>query len=84
MPEKMTITVEGWRSGQCLYTENLHTSPNGPYWFNFNFQNIDALWFKPINESGNHHIVIDNITVTPEPATLLLLGLGGILARKYR
>jgi hypothetical protein len=74
------VTVEGWRSGQCLYTENLHTSTNGPYWFDFNFQNIDTLWFKPINETGNHHIVIDNITITPEPASILLLALGGILA----
>jgi hypothetical protein len=76
------FTVEGWRGGTCLYTENLHTSTNGPYWFVFNFQDIDTLWFKPINEPGNHHIVIDNITITPEPATLLLLGLGAAVLRK--
>jgi hypothetical protein len=78
------FTVEGWRGGICLYTENLQTSTNGPYWFDFNFRDIDTLWFKPINESGDHHIVIDNITITPEPATLLLLGFGAVITRTLR
>ena len=78
------VTVEGWRSNQCLYTESLHTSTSGPYWFAFNFQNIDTLWFKPINDPGNHHIVIDNITVTPEPVSAVLLGLGALVLRKRK
>jgi hypothetical protein len=78
------FTVQGWRGGTCIYTENLFTSTNGPYWFDFNFQNIDTIWFKPITESGNHHLVIDNITVTPEPATLLLLAFGGLILRKRK
>jgi hypothetical protein len=78
------VTVEGWRAGQRVYSQNITTSTSGPYWFDFNFHNVDTIWFKPATDLNNRHIVIDNITVTPEPATLVLLGLGGMLVRKHR
>ena len=85
------FTVEGWRLGTKVYSVNQTTSYDEPYWFDFNFDNIDTLWFKPGTGGINarlpgqgHQLVIDNITITPEPATLLLLALGGLVIRKRK
>ncbi len=78
------FTVEAWRLGHVVYSSELHTSKDGPYWFSFNYLNVDTVWFKPITDPGNHHLVIDNITVIPEPATLLLLTLGGLFVKRRR
>jgi len=92
------VTVEGWRDGSLIYSTTIIISYNGPYWFDFNYENIDTVWFRPGDSGTNaglggygHHIVIDNIDVTPipEPATLFLLGSGliglaGIGRRKFK
>jgi len=85
------FTVEGWRSGTLVYSTNKTTSYDGPNWFDFDFQDIDTLWFKPGTggtDAGlggyGDHLVIDNITITPEPATMLLLALGGLVIRKRK
>jgi hypothetical protein len=57
------VTVEGWRAHDILYIVDIQTHTNGPHWFTFNFEGVDKIWFKPASESGNHHIVIDNIVI---------------------
>ena len=71
--------VEGWLNGNQVYSTILTTSPDGPYWFDFQFTGIDTLVFDPLQ--GNH-LCIDNITLIPEPATLALLVFGGLMLRE--
>ena len=78
------VTVEGWQDGSLIYSTTIITSYDGPYWFDFNYENIDTVWFRPGDLGTNaglggsgHHIVIDNINAPiPEPTTLFLLGSG--------
>ena len=65
--QKQDFTVEGWREGNLIYSETLLTDPNGPWWFEFEFKDIDMLYFRPGPRLGgtNHHLVIDDITVYP-------------------
>jgi len=83
------FTVEGWRSGTKVYSRYRTTSYDGPHWFPFNFIDVDTLWFIPgtggtdaVSAGDGHHLVIDNITTTPEPCSLLLLALGSLMLRK--
>ncbi|MBI4686523.1 MAG: PEP-CTERM sorting domain-containing protein [Nitrospirae bacterium] len=79
------VTVEGLRDGSTVYSTLISTSNNpagAPYWFDFNYLNVDTVLFTP----HGYNIVIDNITYNyagnqgggnvPEPATLLLVGSG--------
>lgn len=81
----ISVIVEGWRLGQLIYSQTVTTSTDGPYPFVFNFTNVDTVWFKPPQRDNDYHIAIDNIEIAPEPATLLLFGLGGLaLIRKRK
>lgn len=40
------FTVEGWRSGSLIYSSYQITSYDSPYWFDFDFRNVDTVWFK--------------------------------------
>jgi hypothetical protein len=54
--------------------------------FSFNFTSVDAdakLHFETQVGSDSDY-VIDQIAITPEPATLLLFGLGGLILRKRK
>ncbi len=83
------VLVEGFLGSSTAYSETINTSSDGPYWNSFNFTGIDKLVFTPIDngtpvDSGylvDYRIVVDNITLTPEPigSVLFLLG-GGALA----
>jgi hypothetical protein len=44
---------------------------------------IRQMYLTPLVLRGNQ-LAIDNITTVPEPATLLLLGLGGMVLRRNR
>jgi len=89
------VTVEGWRSGSLVYSNTIITSWDGPYHWDFNFRNVDQVWFKPGDLGTNaglggwgEFIAIDNINMVPEPATILLLASGllglGVVARFRR
>lgn len=43
-----------------------------------------VLEFAAIYSANDNGPFLDNVIVTPEPTTLLLLGLGGLILRKYR
>jgi len=86
-----SFTVEGWKSGALVYSESDITSYESAHWFDFNFYDIDTLWFKPgsgvwVQGLGGigDHLAIDNITFIPEPMTVSLLAFGGLLLRKRR
>jgi len=52
--------------------------------FNSDFQNVTSVTFSPFSQGNiyDYEFVIDNVNVIPEPATLLLLGLGGLVLTK--
>ncbi|MDD5132406.1 MAG: PEP-CTERM sorting domain-containing protein [bacterium] len=83
-----SVVVEGWKNSSLLYSNTITTYNDKAYWFDFNFDDVDTVWFKP---SGNH-LCIDNITVNegvapiPEPGTMMLLGTGlaGMLALRRK
>ena len=77
------VVVEGWQGGSKIYDTTIVTHNDAPYWFDFNWSDVDTVWFRP----GGSHIAIDNITYNniPEPTSLFLLGAGLLaLARSAR
>lgn len=85
------FTIEGWLAGTLIHTSSGTTSYDKAYKFDFVFEGIDELRFIPGTGTdvpgggAGNHLVIDNITViTPEPCSLLLLGLGGLVLRKRK
>jgi hypothetical protein len=91
--DDLNISVEASLEGALLYSQTVVVNPFGPTWFGFDFVNINHLRFisfggTPVPEFDSHdggHFVLDNFTFTPEPSTILLLGLGGLaLLRKRR
>jgi hypothetical protein len=84
----LNITVEGYRDGMLVHSQTVVVDYYGPTWFGFNFMNIDKVRFNsyggteaPGLSGDGTHFVMDNFTI-PEPTTILLLGLGGILLRR--
>lgn len=81
--------IRGFYQGQMVYRKEVVTSCDRPYWFEFNFYGIDRLDIVPgtggtdyyYNYRGNH-LAVDGITLVPEPATLMLAGLGGLILRR--
>ena len=83
--DQQDFTVEGWLAGALVYSHELTTSNDQPYWFDFSQDIVDTVWFIPKDvPGGNDQLIIDNIHVLPEPATILLLGLGAIASLRKR
>lgn len=83
------VLLQGYYNEQLIYEKTIITSSDHAYWFDFDFKDINRLCIVPgINGTNiyssdfGNHLAIDNITTIPEPATLLLLGLGGLIVRK--
>lgn len=53
---------------------------------NFNFLHGDCTWVSEfyLYRGSASPISVDNLTITPEPTTMLLLGLGGLLSLRRR
>jgi len=71
------FTLEGWSGGvqKNAATVSVSTSPT---WFNFNFNNVDTVWFKFVAPGGGGAImVVDNIRINesrvPMAATVGIL-----------
>jgi len=83
----LDVTVEGWLGGTLLYSQTVITDSNQLHSFEFNFNHIDTVMFKP-GVAGSpdpdfpnwtrRQIVVDNINYiyNPEPSSIMLLGAG--------
>ena len=89
-----SLTLQGYRGGSLVGTVTATLTNTAPTFVTANFVDIDRLQVTP---SGNHVDVDDftlgtvgaaNVTATPEPASLALLGGGlvglGAVARRRR
>ncbi|NIM52927.1 MAG: hypothetical protein GTO22_27435 [Gemmatimonadales bacterium] len=54
------VIVEGWADGSLLYQTTITTHNDDAYWFDFEFEGVDHVWFRP----QGAHIAIDDITVS--------------------
>lgn len=80
--------------GDLLVMESVMTDPQdfwGTEWQTVNYTFADSgtysLWYTVTNvgdEDYDSYMGIDNINVTPEPATMALLALGGLMIRKRK
>ncbi len=52
------VIIEGWKDSSLKYTQTITTYNDKAYWFDFDFIDVDTVWFIP---DGNQ-IAIDNIT----------------------
>ena len=74
--------LESYNIDELAPIEGSHTNVNQGSFRGIVRQSIDIAAFRAWNSS----VVLDDLTFTrvPEPATLLLLGLGGLMLRKRR
>jgi len=85
------VTFNGWLGGNLLYTDTFGILTSGPVFHTFNWGLVDRV---DMVSDGGSQVAIDNLTVngatvTPEPATLLLLatgltGIGALMRRRQK
>lgn len=77
-----TVVVRGYRGAAEAYSRTL-TLTNSAQRFTFNFAAVDEVEFEAAALSGARSAVLAlddvNAAVVPEPATVALVGLGGVL-----
>jgi len=80
----LSIDVQGWRNGSRVYDTVVTVGADAPSYFDFNYQDIDAVTFKSYGGVRANYIgsgtqfAMDNFAFkpVPEPGTMALLGLG--------
>jgi hypothetical protein len=80
------LRVHGYRSGAEINTTAWFSGiSTSPAWFAMNLQGVDRIVFESVPRgNGSGWFEVDNLTYTPEPATLSLLALGGLLMARRR
>jgi len=85
----LVVQVDGYLDVELIYTTSVVIDTIGPTWHEFNYENIDKLIFSSSGgvqhegyEDHKTYFAIDNFTYIPEPATVLLLTLGGLMLRR--
>ncbi len=80
------VRVHGYLDNEEIAITNWFTNiDKSPDWFAMNLYNVDRIVVEsiPVNNGGGWY-GMDDLTFTPEPATVLLLGLGGLFLRRKR
>jgi PEP-CTERM motif len=82
----ISVEVKGFRNSLLIYDTTVYPSAVSPAFFTFNYANVDDLTLTPTG--GTPHpgygyasgaqFAMDNFTITPEPSSVVLLGLGGL------
>ena len=87
----LNIRIRGYNSGNLLYDQTVVASFYVPTWYTLDYNNIDQVTFDsfggipvPGTSGQGAHFAMDNFTITPEPATLSLLALGGLALLRRR
>ena len=86
----LEITVDGYSDGFLEYTTTVIINTTNPIFFTFNYIDVDKLEFTAfggtnagLGGSGTY-FSMDDFTYVPEPTTLLLFALGGLMLRRKR